>query len=235
MYLIVERTGRGRSQNKSAEVAPGTAGSSHLSAAGPSRYLLLGCFALLLAACAGQKEQPQPLPPTAAPESQPSVAQLQHWTIKGKVGVRSPDENGSANLNWRQRAASSYRIDLSGPLGAGATVITGSPAGAELRRGDDPPVRAPSATQLTLQTLGWPLPIDEMFYWVRGLAAPGGGASEQRNAQGQLQSLQQSGWRLNFSDYQSKGPYTLPTRIVGETTGAAGPVTVKLVIKEWLF
>jgi len=199
-----------------------------------SRYLLLGCIALLFSACASQKQQPQPQPP-ATVESPTSVAQLQHWTIKGKLGVRSPDENGSANLNWQQRTASNYRINLSGPLGAGATVITGSPAGVNLQRGDDPPMQAPSAAQLTMQTLGWPLPIDEMFYWVRGLAAPGPAANQQRNAQGQLQSLQQSGWQLNFSDYQNRGPYVLPTRINASTRGAAGPVTVKLVIKEWLF
>ncbi|MFC4877815.1 lipoprotein insertase outer membrane protein LolB [Microbulbifer halophilus] len=196
--------------------------------------LLLGCFALLLVACSSQKTQP-PAPAEQPPETQPSVEQLQRWTIKGKIGVRSPKDNGSANLTWEQKNSPRYRIHLSGPLGAGATVISGSPAGVSLQRGDDPPVHAPSPAQLTMQTLGWPLPIDEMYYWVRGLAAPGGGASEQRNAGGQLQSLQQSGWQLNFSGYENRGPYTLPTKIKATTSQAAGPVNVTLVIKEWVF
>ncbi|MFC6632625.1 lipoprotein insertase outer membrane protein LolB [Microbulbifer taiwanensis] len=196
------------------------------------RYLgvCLVLATVLLAACAGQQRQPQP--PTAADSP---AAQLQHWTIKGKLGVRSPSDNGSANLTWQQQAAPNYRIHLSGPLGAGATVISGSPGGVSLQRGDDPPLQARNPAELTMQTLGWPLPINEMFYWVRGIPAPGPTGQQQRNAQGQLQSLQQSGWQLNFSDYQNRGSYVLPTRINASTRGAAGPVTVKLVIKEWLF
>lgn len=200
------------------------------------KQIFLVATALTIAACASQQQEPQqPQLPQAPGAEKPSVAQLQNWTIKGKVGVRSPEENGSANLNWQQQAATSYRINLSGPLGAGATVITGSPAGVSLKSGSEPPLQAPTAAQLTMQALGWPLPVDEMVYWVRGLAAPGPAAGEQRDAAGQLQSLQQSGWRLVFSGYESRGPYVLPTRIIGETTGAAGPVKVTLVIKEWLF
>ncbi len=198
--------------------------------------LLLGCFALLLAACSSQKPEPSAPAPAEQPSAeQPSVEQLQRWTIKGKIGVRAPEDSGSANLTWEQQNSPSYRIHLSGPLGAGATVISGSPAGVSLQRGDEPPVHARSPAQLTMQTLGWPLPIDEMYYWVRGLVAPGGDASEQRNASGQLQSLQQAGWILNFSGYESRGPYVLPTKIKATSNQAAGPVKVTLVIKEWVF
>jgi outer membrane lipoprotein LolB len=163
------------------------------------------------------------------------VAQLQQWTIKGKLGVRAPRENGSANLLWQQQSAQNYRIHLSGPLGAGATVITGSPGSVSLQRGNEAPLQAVNPAQLTFETLGWPLPITEMFYWVRGLPAPGTAPqNQQQNAQGQLQSLHQAGWQLNFSDYTYTGRYALPTRIRAETTQAGGPVKVTLVIKEWL-
>lgn len=184
-------------------------------------------FALLLGACAGQK----PKPPTAAERS---VAQLQYWTIRGKLGVRSPRNNGSANLTWEQRTAPSYRIHLSGPLGAGATVISGTPAGVTLQRGSEPPLRASNPAALTMQTLGWPLPVTEMFYWVRGLSAPGSApSSEKRNPLGLLQSLEQAGWSLSFTGYENHGPYVLPTKIKAETNQGAGPVQVTLVIKEW--
>lgn len=196
------------------------------------RHLLLGCVALALAACAGQKSQPQPQPPIAA---ESPAAQLQHWTINGKLGVRSPGENGSANLQWWQRNAQNYRIHLSGPLGAGTTVITGTPAGVTLQKGSEVPLQAASPAELTAQILGWPLPVAEMYYWVRGMAAPGAPVEgRQQDSQGQLQSLRQAGWHLNFSGYRSAGPYVLPTRIVAETRQAAGPVKVTLVIKEWL-
>ncbi|MEW5248133.1 lipoprotein insertase outer membrane protein LolB [Microbulbifer discodermiae] len=199
----------------------------------------LAALTLVLTACAGnQPQQPQPQPeqqPRETPGTEtPSVAQLHQWTIIGKLGVRSPRDNGSANLTWKQQSAPNYHIHLSGPLGAGATVISGSPAGVSLQRGNEPAMHARDPAQLTLQTLGWPLPVGEMFYWVRGLAAPGSKADEQRNSQGQLLSLHQAGWRLIFSGYQAIGAYSLPTRIKAETNQAAGPVSVTLVIKEWL-
>ncbi|PCO05435.1 outer membrane lipoprotein LolB [Microbulbifer flavimaris] len=193
----------------------------------PTMRLAFLCLVALLSACATQTPQP----PVAA--EQP-VMQLQQWTIKGKLGVRSPNDNGSANLTWLQQSEPNYRIHLSGPLGAGATVISGTPAGVSLKRGDDPTTHATSPSQLTALTLGWPLPVEEMFYWVRGLPAPGQTSGEQRDAQGLLQTLQQAGWQLNFSGYQNVGAYVLPTRIKAETRQAAGPVKVTLVIKEWL-
>ncbi|SDJ85236.1 lipoprotein insertase outer membrane protein LolB [Microbulbifer yueqingensis] len=192
----------------------------------PFSHLAILLLALVLTACAGQ--QPR-LPGTTG---QPAE-QLQRFTIAGKLGVRSPTDNGSANLNWEQQSASNYRIHLSGPLGAGATVISGNSGGVSLKRGSEAPIRASNPAHLTQQMLGWPLPVREMFYWVRGLPAPGGSAGERRDAAGQLQSLSQAGWQLEFSGYQPVGAYTLPTRIKAQTNQGAGPVKVTLVIKEW--
>ncbi|WP_020412552.1 lipoprotein insertase outer membrane protein LolB [Microbulbifer variabilis] len=199
-------------------------------------FLLVATLALLVSACAGQKAKEQPAADTPQETATPtSVAQLKQWTIKGKLGVRSPADNGSANLTWQQSGAQNFRIHLSGPLGAGTTVISGSAGGVSLVRGDEAPVVARNAAQLTEQILGWPLPASEMFYWVRGLPAPGPRGAERHNDQGLLQSLQQSGWTLSFSDYRQNGPFTLPTRIKAQTNAAAGPVNVTLVIKDWGF
>ena len=204
-----------------------------LSQGARSALKIIGAVCLLtLAACSAQK--PQPAQPTEPVVQQPSsAAALQRWEAKGKLGVRSPKENGSANLIWQQANAANYRIHLSGPLGAGATSISGSPGGVSLQRGDEPAVFASNPAQLTEQIMGWPLPVSEMFYWVRGLAAPGAVSGQKKNSQGLLQSLQQAGWTLNFSGYQSVGPYKLPGKIKANTNNAAGPVSVTVVIKEW--
>ncbi|WOX04894.1 lipoprotein insertase outer membrane protein LolB [Microbulbifer pacificus] len=195
-----------------------------------AQKLLAALLLLTVAACSSQKPQPQQSPAQTAQAQ--SAAALQRWEVTGKLGVRSPKENGSANLIWQQ-ASGNYRIHLSGPLGAGATMISGSPTGVSLQRGNDPAVFASNPAQLTEEIMGWPLPVSEMFYWVRGLVAPGAVSGEQRNTQGQLQRLQQAGWQLEFSGYQAVGPYQLPTRIKAATHQEAGPVSVTMVIKEW--
>ncbi|WP_444919784.1 lipoprotein insertase outer membrane protein LolB [Microbulbifer sp. CnH-101-G] len=199
-------------------------------------FLLVTVLTLLISACAGQKtKEPAAAESPGETAAPTSVAQLKQWSIKGKLGVRSPADNGSANLTWQQSGPQNFRIHLSGPLGAGTTVISGSAGGVSLVRGNEAPVVARDAAQLTQQTLGWPLPAKEMFYWVRGLPAPGPRGAEKHNGRGELQSLQQSGWSLRFSDYRQNGPYLLPTRIKAQTNGVAGPVQVTLVIKEWGF
>ncbi|MCO1333763.1 lipoprotein insertase outer membrane protein LolB [Microbulbifer sp. OS29] len=198
-------------------------------------WLLLASLALLISACAGQKTKEQPEKPGSTVENNApqTVVEFTQWNLKGKLGVRSPKENGSANLAWLQGGAENFRLHLSGPLGAGTTIITGSAGGVSLVRGGQPPIYARNPAELTQEALGWPLPAREMFYWVRGLPAPGAKNGEQRNAQGQLQSLQQSGWALTFSDYRSEGSFMLPARIKAQTNGPAGPVLVTLVIKDW--
>ncbi|WP_226704949.1 lipoprotein insertase outer membrane protein LolB [Microbulbifer elongatus] len=201
---------------------------------GAQRALQIVGAVLLLALTACSSQKPQPQQPPAQQAAQPqSAAALQRWEAKGKLGVRSPKENGSANLIWQQ-ANANYRIHLSGPLGAGATTISGSPGGVSLQRGSDPAVMASDPAQLTEQIMGWPLPVSEMFYWVRGLPAPGAVAGQKKDSKGLLQSLQQSGWQLNFSGYQSVGAFQLPSRIKAATNNAAGPVSVTVVIKEWV-
>ncbi|WP_444929968.1 lipoprotein insertase outer membrane protein LolB [Microbulbifer sp. SSSA002] len=195
---------------------------------------LLACLAIIVSACSGQKPQPEPQPNERSEKPTPkTVVEFTQWNLKGKLGVRSPKENGSANLAWLQGGAENFRLHLSGPLGAGTTVITGSAGGVSLVRGSEAPVYARNPAQLTQEALGWPLPAREMFYWVRGLPAPGAKSGEKRNAEGQLQSLQQSGWALSFSDYRKEGTFVLPTRIKAQTNSPAGPVSVTLVIKDW--
>lgn len=193
-------------------------------------HWLLWPLLLLLASCATQP-QLQPAPPATA-VSEPSVEALQNWVIKGKLGVRGHRDSGSANLIWQQ-LAQNYRIYLSGPLGAGATVISGSPNGVSLQRGGDSPIFAANPELLTTELMGWPLPVAKMSYWLRGLAAPGASSNRQQNASGQLQSLQQAGWQLSFDEYQTVGDYQLPTRIVAATRQAGTPISVTLVIKQW--
>ncbi|MCH9691400.1 MAG: lipoprotein insertase outer membrane protein LolB [Gammaproteobacteria bacterium] len=184
---------------------------------------------LLFTGCANQ---PQLQPSPTITTSKPQIEQLQNWVIKGKLGVRGSRDSGSANLIWQQ-LAQNYRIYLSGPLGSGATVITGSPNGVSLQRGGDTPIFAATPELLTTEVMGWPLPVAKMFYWLRGLAAPGASSNRQQNANGQLQSLRQAGWQLSFDKYQTVSGYQLPTRIKAVSHQAGDPINVTLVVKQW--
>lgn len=166
---------------------------------------------------------------------QARLAQLDSWQLNGKLGVRlQPSDTaqktgGSASIDWRQHPQD-YAIRLSGPLGQGTTWIKGNAQGVRLEQVGQPPLTAETPEQLVQQSLGWQLPISELFYWVRGIPAPRTPIDAQVKApSGSLEQLQQSGWQLAFSRYNAVGPWQLPGKIVAEREG----VRLTLVIRNW--
>ncbi len=153
---------------------------------------------------------------------------LQEWQIKGKIGVRTQSEGGSAYLDWSQ-AQDSFYITLSGPLGQGTTVVSGNPTGARLEQPDGTYI-AESPDQLVRDHTGWAIPINNLLYWVKGMPAPGGKPALTFNTLGTLATLQQDGWSLSFDQYGQLMGTLLPQKIRIQK----GELKVTLIIKDWL-
>jgi len=194
--------------------------------------LFNGALGLLLAACASQ---PAPQQTIANWDShQRSLARLKTWNLDGKLAIRSTDPQGkafrqSANLNWQQRP-DQYTLHLSGPFGQGSTVIKGDKQGVSLAQAGQSTLRAATAEALLKQTLGYSLPIDALYYWVRGIPSPIAAHDQlSKSENGSLASLQQLGWQLSFSRYTKLEQWPLPGKIIARK----GPVQITLIIKQW--
>ena len=153
---------------------------------------------------------------------------MQEWQIRGKIGVRTADDGGSAYLDWSQSFDSFY-ILLSGPLGQGSTIVSGNPYGARLENGDGTFI-SDSPEQLVLEHTGWNIPIHQLLYWVKGIPAPYGKSEPTYNAYGALKTLQQNQWNLEFDRYGEAMGTLLPQKI----KITKGDLKVTLIIKEWL-
>jgi len=93
------------------------------------KKLVAPCLALLLAGCAGMGPRESVEGPGNAAAwkvHRSQVETLDGWQISGKIGIRAPQESGSGTLFWLQRQEY-FDIRLSGPLGRGATRLTGRP------------------------------------------------------------------------------------------------------------
>lgn len=153
---------------------------------------------------------------------------MQEWQIRGKIGVRTADDGGSAYLDWSQSFDSFY-IMLSGPLGQGSTIISGNPYGARLENSDGTYI-SDSPEQLVLEHTGWSIPIPQLLYWIKGIPAPHGKSEATHNAYGTLATLKQEEWSLEFDRYGAAMGTLLPQRI----KISRDDLKVTLVIKEWL-
>ncbi|TQV84795.1 outer membrane lipoprotein LolB [Exilibacterium tricleocarpae] len=183
-------------------------------------------LAALLGGCAGQPKLP-PIDNWDAYQQQ--LAQLHNWQLRGKLGVRMPADSGSVTLDWEQEA-SLYAIRLSGPFGQGTTWIRGNRRQVQLEQAGQPPLSAGTPEELIQSALGWDIPVRDLYYWVRGIPAPRAPvASQEKTANGALAYLEQSGWQLSYSRYNTVGPWQLPGKIVA----IRDPLKLTLVIRQW--
>lgn len=195
------------------------------------RIVSVFCIALALTACGNlHKRETLELGGDAAAwkAHRQAVEPIVSWTLQGKLGMRSPQQSGSGTLLWLQWQ-DNYDIRLSGPLGRGATRITGSPAGIVLEMAGQEPLHAATAEDLLEQQIGWRLPVEHLLWWVRGLPAPNSPSRLQLDIESRLARLQQSGWTIEYSRYQDVDGVQLPQRM----QLAGQDILLTLIITQW--
>jgi outer membrane lipoprotein LolB len=195
------------------------------------RNLLPPALALLLAGCAGLAPQESVEGPGNAEDwtaHKAQVSEIDGWQISGKIGIRAPQDSGSGTLFWLQRQ-DYFDIRLSGPLGRGATRLTGRPEAVALEVAGQGRFEAKSPEALVESQLGWQLPVSNLLWWVRGLPAPDSRSRVALDANGRLASLQQDGWDVQYLGYSEEDGYTLPSRI----KLAGRDLQITLVVKDW--
>lgn len=182
---------------------------------------LTGCSSLI-------SHDPAPPPPVGSwSEHQQQMTHLTHWELSGKIGIRSPDENQSANLFWRQQDQV-YSIEMTGPLGQGGARITGQPGNIKISVAGEGDFQAGSPEELLQDTLGWSVPVEQFQWWVRGLPAPSS-PFRQQISNNRLSELVQDGWHVRYLRYKEHVPYTLP----GKIRLSHDTLSITLIIKEW--
>lgn len=211
-----------------------------------ARLLICAVAIALVSACATQTsvppdgqttptlEAPKPIP--KAPERltewesyQQVLGNIDQWQVQGKLGVRLPNNSGSVYFNWKQRP-DDFAIHLSGPLGQGTTWIRGDDDRVSLEQADQPPIFAATPEALMNKSLGWWLPISQLYYWIRGIASPDSAATEQAHFDdGSLQRLEQDGWQLEYSRYKTVSGWPLPTKVIARQQD----IKLTFIIKNW--
>ena len=197
------------------------------------RWGRLAGFALLvglLQACATA-----PLPVSGDPLAEnryaERLARLQgadHWTVEGKIAIRDSAEGGSGKLRWQVEPEGS-RLDFHGALGRGAWRLDVAPIEAVLTLADGAVYRAASVDRLVAEQVGWPVPVAELSWWIRGLAAPGESARRTLGEAGVLLDLQQAGWSIEFDRYREFSGELMPGLVVARR----GERQVKFAVRDW--
>jgi outer membrane lipoprotein LolB len=129
------------------------------------------------------------------------VSSIETWKIKGKIAVKAGTKGGHATLRW-DREGQSQHIELFGPLGGGRVVIDADVEGVHLKDTKGGDIYGESVAILIEQRLGWPLPFDQLPFWLRGLPA-GPDANIEWDEQGRITRMNDSGWQVSYPEYQA--------------------------------
>jgi outer membrane lipoprotein LolB len=96
-----------------------------------------------------------------------------------------------------------------------------------LTTSDQKVYQAKDVEDLTEQVLGWRLPLAGLPDWVRGRAAAGAPAQTRLDGSNRLAQLRQSGWLVEFLEYQSEGGPPVLLRL------SRDDAQIRLVIDQW--
>lgn len=194
-----------------------------------TKRLIVVSFALLTA-CAPPKPAPELPQNTKVPLEQrkAQTATISSWNIHGAMSAKNKSKGWSATLNWLQSGASQYQIRLIGPVGSGSILVQKNGSTITLQDGSKKSTSS-SADQLLFENTGIKLPVNNLYFWVRGLPAPGGVQSQEHDQYNHLTKLRQSGYTINFTKYTSVKGIDLPSMIRLEGNG----VMMKVIINSW--
>lgn len=150
------------------------------------------------------------------------------WQLSGAIAARNAKKAYTASLHWAQQGPGSYQIRMSGPLGSG-TVLVEKNGGIVTFRDGPKKASSTNADELLFKQTGVRLPVSSLYYWVRGIPAPGSLQAEKRDQYNHLTSLSQNGYVINYLGYTSVGKADLPNKMQLIGRGVA----IKLVVKQW--
>ncbi|MDO4223564.1 MAG: lipoprotein insertase outer membrane protein LolB [Acinetobacter sp.] len=142
-------------------------------------------------------------------QSKTATQTLEQFQLQGKIGVRTPQQSGSAFYTWIQQN-DEFDIELSGILGIGKTSITGKTGDVTLKNAQVGELKATSPEQLLQQATGWSAPISHLKYWVMAKPATA-------HAQMQQDTLQRA-THINEDGWQVELEYNEQTRLPNRLT-----------------
>lgn len=186
-------------------------------------------FALIVATVFLSACQTAPMMPTNVEQQRQLIQRMPSWRAEGKISVSMNGERHTASFDWQQRH-SNYVIHLFGPFGQGSTWLRRTSKGVTLENAETGVRRAANAELLMEETLGWHVPVSELQYWIRGIAAPKPTPTEEEVDERELlQSLEQQGWQVTFVRYESHEGWLLPAKLRAERES----IEVTIVVQQW--
>jgi outer membrane lipoprotein LolB len=187
---------------------------------------------LAISACVTQPPAPTiPTPENSVAHRQhlATLANIQAFSLKGRLGVVTQKQGFSGSIEW-QHQTTTDNIDVYSPVGGKVANIAKTPNLVVLTDQKGRTVKANDAETLTENTLGFRLPLNGLSDWALGKPTASKIEASSWDAQGRLLTLKQDGWDIGFENYLETNGTFLPNKIVLKSE----KVNLKLLVEKWL-
>ena len=188
-------------------------------------------LAVVLAGCAELQlfTPPQQAETSAWELHRAALANLERWSITGRLAIQSGQEGWSATLHWDQDNEN-YTLRLIAPLGQGTYQLYGDNHEVSLLTAENKIYQADDPETLLQQNLGWSVPVAGLKYWIKGIPQPGINMENLVvNKDGRMTDLQQSGWRISILRYSDFNGTQLPSKLFMQNDR----FKLRLVVQDW--
>jgi outer membrane lipoprotein LolB len=159
----------------------------------------------------------------APAEIRPSFQSVE-FEIAGRLGARYQSESFTGNLTWKH-ASDADELVISTPLGQGVARIARQGDAIVLATAEPREYRSTDAELITEQVLGFRVPLAGLADWVRGRPSTESPAQAEYSPDGKLRTLAQSGWRIEYQDYDGARPTRMRLVYPG--------IELRLAITRW--
>lgn len=172
--------------------------------------ILTAVSGLALSGCQTVTKAPiQPANPPLDTESGTSEVIQNNFDLQGKIGVKAPQQSGSAFFTWTQHAEK-FEIQLTGILGIGKTIIEGDANQVTLNSAKTGEITADSPEELLERATGWIAPITHIVSWVQARPATNDAQINKDDRQ-RISQIQEDDWDVTLS-YADQA--TLPNKLI---------------------
>jgi outer membrane lipoprotein LolB len=151
------------------------------------------------------------------------------FDVAGRLSARHGGDAVTANFRWRH-ASQRDELELASPLGQTVAVLSGDASNVRLQAADGRVLTASDWSALTVQGLGWPLPVDGLAFWIQGAPRPGSAFGTETGDDGRVALLRQDGWTIVYHAYtQAATSGSRPARM----TLSYPDVELRIAVDSW--
>jgi outer membrane lipoprotein LolB len=189
------------------------------------RLALVLALALFLGACASLEPRPAG---AWLDEREALFAAHPVWEVNGRLSLSDGQRGGQLAFDWRADG-DEHEVLLRTVMGGRQWRLRFGPDHAHLEGSEVGELWGTDPDPLVEAAVGWPIPVGELAWWIRGLVPPDTDGRIQFAADGSLASADSPPWTLSFQRFDSSQAVLMPSRLQADSP----PYRVRMVLREW--